>query len=41
MALQSPFFGKRDNEPTSLRHGSPNPTLMPMARRLRPRTPRR
>ena len=25
MALQSPFFGKRDNEPTSLRHGSPNP----------------
>ncbi|MDP3171087.1 MAG: polymer-forming cytoskeletal protein [Polaromonas sp.] len=24
MALQSPFFGKRDNEPTSLRHGSPN-----------------
>lgn len=25
MALQSPFFGKRDNEPTGLRHGSPNP----------------
>lgn len=25
MALQSPFFGKRDNEPTALRHGSPNP----------------
>ncbi|MDP2818754.1 MAG: polymer-forming cytoskeletal protein [Polaromonas sp.] len=25
MALQSPFFGKRDSEPTSLRHGSPNP----------------
>ncbi len=25
MAMQSPFFGKRDNEPTSLRHGSPNP----------------
>ena len=25
MALQSPFFGKRDNEPSSLRHGSPNP----------------
>ncbi len=25
MALQSPFFGKRDNEPTTLRHGSPNP----------------
>jgi len=25
MALQSPFFGKRDNEPASLRHGSPNP----------------
>jgi cytoskeletal protein CcmA (bactofilin family) len=24
MALQSPFFGKRD-EPTPLRHGSPNP----------------
>ncbi|MDW5442553.1 polymer-forming cytoskeletal protein [Polaromonas sp. SM01] len=24
MALQSPFFGKRD-EPTTLRHGSPNP----------------
>lgn len=24
MALQSPFFGKRDNEPASLRHGSPN-----------------
>ncbi|MDO9358361.1 MAG: polymer-forming cytoskeletal protein [Polaromonas sp.] len=25
MALQSPFFGKRENEPTGLRHGSPNP----------------
>ncbi|WP_397411011.1 polymer-forming cytoskeletal protein [Polaromonas sp.] len=25
MALQSPFFGKRDNEPSSLRQGSPNP----------------
>ena len=25
MALQSPFFGKRDSESTSLRHGSPNP----------------
>jgi cytoskeletal protein CcmA (bactofilin family) len=25
MAMQSPFFGKRDNEPASLRHGSPNP----------------
>jgi cytoskeletal protein CcmA (bactofilin family) len=25
MALQSPFFGKRDNEPASLRHGNPNP----------------
>ena len=25
MALQSPFFGKRDSETTSLRHGSPNP----------------
>ncbi len=25
MALQSPFFGKRDNEPTSLRNGTPNP----------------
>ena len=24
MALQSPFFGKRDNEPANLRHGSPN-----------------
>jgi cytoskeletal protein CcmA (bactofilin family) len=25
MALQSPFFGKRDNEPVGLRHGNPNP----------------
>ena len=25
MALQSPFFGKRDSESTSLRHGNPNP----------------
>ncbi|MDI1239939.1 MAG: polymer-forming cytoskeletal protein [Polaromonas sp.] len=25
MALQSPFFGKRDNESSGLRHGSPNP----------------
>ncbi|MDP3355676.1 MAG: polymer-forming cytoskeletal protein [Polaromonas sp.] len=25
MGLQSPFFGKRDNEPANLRHGSPNP----------------
>lgn len=25
MAMQSPFFGKRESEPTSLRHGSPNP----------------
>ncbi|HYW57114.1 MAG TPA: polymer-forming cytoskeletal protein [Polaromonas sp.] len=25
MAMQSPFFGKRDNEPTPLRQGSPNP----------------
>ncbi len=25
MAMQSPFFGKRDNEPTALRQGSPNP----------------
>ncbi|MDI1269338.1 MAG: polymer-forming cytoskeletal protein [Polaromonas sp.] len=25
MALQSPFFGKRDNEPSGLRHGNPNP----------------
>ena len=24
MALQSPFFSKRDNEPTSLRHAIPN-----------------
>ena len=24
MALQSPFFGKRENEPASLRQGSPN-----------------
>ncbi len=26
MALQSPFFGKRDNEPTGLRHGAPTPS---------------
>jgi cytoskeletal protein CcmA (bactofilin family) len=25
MALQSPFFGKRDSEPTGLRHSTPNP----------------
>lgn len=25
MALQSPFFGKRDNEPAGLRHSTPNP----------------
>ncbi len=25
MALQSPFFGKRDNEPATLRPGNPNP----------------
>ena len=25
MALQSPFFGKRDSEPATLRHGNPNP----------------
>lgn len=25
MALQSPFFNKRDNEPTGLRHAIPNP----------------
>ncbi len=25
MAMQSPFFGKRESEPTALRHGSPNP----------------
>lgn len=25
MALQSPFFGKRDNESSGLRHGNPNP----------------
>ena len=24
MAMQSPFFGKRDNEPATLRQGSPN-----------------
>ena len=25
MAMQSPFFGKRDVEPTGLRHATPNP----------------
>lgn len=25
MAMQSPFFGKRDNEPTGLRQSNPNP----------------
>ena len=25
MALQSPFFGKRDNEPAAVRNGNPNP----------------
>lgn len=31
MALQSPFFGKRDNEPSGLRHGNPNPNPNPYA----------
>ena len=29
MALQSPFFNKRDNEPTGLRHAIPNPNPNP------------
>ena len=29
MALQSPFFNKRDNEPTGLRHAIPNPSASP------------
>ncbi|MEO6626808.1 MAG: polymer-forming cytoskeletal protein [Burkholderiaceae bacterium] len=29
MAIQSPFFGKRDVEPTGLRHNVPSPVLQP------------
>ena len=37
MALQSPFFGKRENEPASLRPGSPNAN--PYANAVAPASP--